>query len=87
MEDMEPGEVAAMYHEGENALIMVTSDRSIPDVDRCAAVNRLLSRVKAQPGAPTLPTTTPRLTVIPGSVPAVGVFFPHLGQQVTSAAG
>ena len=43
MEDMEAGEVAAMYEEDGDAIILVA--RGLPDDQRCAAVNRLLARL------------------------------------------
>lgn len=46
MEDMEDGEVAAMYQVGEDAVIMVS--RSYPDDVRCNAVNDLLASIRAQ---------------------------------------
>jgi hypothetical protein len=45
MEDMQDGEIAAMYEEGGDAVILVARD--LPDDMRCAAVNRLLARVTA----------------------------------------
>lgn len=46
MEDMGPGEIAAMYEEDGDAVIMVA--RHLPDDLRCDAVNRLLARVSAR---------------------------------------
>lgn len=46
MEDMGPGEVAAMYEEGGDAVIMVA--RHLPDDQRCEAVNNLLARVNVR---------------------------------------
>lgn len=46
MEELDAGEVAAMYQEGEHAIIMVS--RALPDDVRCGAVNDLLSQIKAQ---------------------------------------
>lgn len=46
MEDLKAGEVAAMYQEGEDAVIMVS--RNYPDDERCRAVNDLLASVRAQ---------------------------------------
>jgi hypothetical protein len=45
MEDMLDGEIAAMYEEDGDAVILVA--RELPDDVRCAAVNRLLARVTA----------------------------------------
>lgn len=44
MGDMDPGEVAAMYEDGGDAVILVA--RGLSDDQRCEAVNRLLARVK-----------------------------------------
>lgn len=46
MEDMEAGEVAAMYEEDGNAVILVA--RHLPDDQRCAAVNSLLTRLSVR---------------------------------------
>lgn len=46
MEDMGPGEVAAMYEENGDAVILVARD--LPDDQRCDAVNRLLSRLSVR---------------------------------------
>lgn len=83
MEDMEPGEVAAMWQDGEDAIILVTSDRSIPDDERCAAVNRMLAKLKLQPGTP---ATAPVMRLV-GSAAVLSVLLPHLSQQMTSPAG
>lgn len=56
MEDLVVGEVAAMYQEGEDAVILVS--RALPDDIRCAAVNDLLASIKAQH-----PVGLPRLLV------------------------
>ena len=81
MEEMEAGEVAAMYQDGEDAVIMVTLDRSIPDAERCEAVNRLLAQIRLEKQP-----RQPWLRVVAGS--AVAAFFlAHLGQQVTGATG
>lgn len=45
MEELPKGEVAAMYQEGEDAIILVS--RSLPDDARCQAVNDLLASVRA----------------------------------------
>lgn len=45
MEDLPKGEVAAMYQEGEDAIILVS--RTEPDDARCRAVNDLLASVRA----------------------------------------
>jgi ribosomal protein L34E len=45
MEELATGEIAAMYQEGEDAVIMVS--RSHPDDVRCKAVNDLLASVRA----------------------------------------
>ena len=47
MEDLPAGEVAALYQEGEDAVILVS--RALPDDLRCGAVNELLSTVRAKP--------------------------------------
>lgn len=62
MEDMEAGEVAAMYEEGGSAIILVA--RHLPDDQRCAAVNELLSHVDVRLS----PYRFPRL--LPPSPPA-----------------
>ena len=46
MEDLEPGEVAAMYEENGDAIIFVARD--LPDDQRCQAVNRLLARLNVR---------------------------------------
>lgn len=46
MEELPKGEVAAMYQEGEDAVILVS--RAYPDDVRCTAVNDLLASVRAQ---------------------------------------
>lgn len=56
MEDMPKGEVAALYQEGEDAVIMVSRD--YPDDVRCNAVNDLLASIRAQH-----PVALPRLLV------------------------
>jgi hypothetical protein len=84
MEELEPGEVAAMYQEGEDALIMVTLDRSVPDVERCAAVNRFLGQLKLQPS----PAARPGLRLVGRSAVVVdGGLLPHLSEQVACATG
>lgn len=50
MEDMQHGEVAAMYQHGEDAVILVS--RALPDDVRCQAVNDLLAGVQAQAPLP-----------------------------------
>lgn len=45
MEDMPAGEVAAMYQDGGDAVVMVS--RALPDDVRCRAVNDLLATVEA----------------------------------------
>lgn len=87
MEDMEAGEVAVMWQEGENALIMVTSDRSIPDTERCAAVNRLMQHLKLQPGTRAATVAAPTLRVVSSSAAAVCLFLPHLSQQMAGPPG
>lgn len=47
MEDMKPGEVAAMYQEGDDSLILVSRD--LTDDVRASAVNELLMRIKTAP--------------------------------------
>lgn len=46
MEDMKAGEVAALYEEAGDAIIMVA--RHLPDDQRCEAVNRLLARINVR---------------------------------------
>lgn len=46
MEDMAPHEVAMMYQQGEDAIIMIS--RHLSDDVRCQAVNDLLGRVQAR---------------------------------------
>lgn len=46
MEDMNDGEVAAMYQHGQDAVILVS--RALPDDVRCEAVNDLLAGVRAE---------------------------------------
>ena len=41
MEELEPGEVAAMYEEGGRAVVLIA--RGLTDDERCDAVNRLLA--------------------------------------------
>ena len=43
MEDMEPDEVAVMYVENGDAIVLIA--RHLSDDQRCEAVNRLLSRI------------------------------------------
>lgn len=88
MEDMPAGEIAAMYCEGEDAIILVS--RNGPDDERCAAINKLLGRLAVQPP----PVTALRLihggavkVTGSGSVAALGGFLTHLSEQVTSPAG
>lgn len=74
MEDMPVGEIAAMYQEGNDAVILVS--RSLDDDTRARAVNRLLRRLTSP--API------RLVRSVGSV-AVLLLLAHLGQKMTSA--
>jgi hypothetical protein len=76
MEDMESGEVAALYRSGEDAVILVSRDLS--DDVRVCAVNRLLAAVRAIPAPPLRAVS---------SVAGVALFLAHLGQQVASPAG
>lgn len=46
MEDLPKGEVAAMYQEGDDAIVMVSRD--YPDDVRCNAVNDLLATLRAK---------------------------------------
>ena len=78
MEDMQDGEVAAMYREGEDALILVA--RHLPDDVRCEAVNRLLATVAAAPLGRLRPLRI-------ASAVAVLTLLAHLGEQVASPAG
>lgn len=66
MEDMEPGEIAAMYEEGGDAVILIA--RHLPDDQRCQAVNNLLARVDVRLS----PYRFPRL-VPPAAQPAGNV--------------
>jgi len=50
MEDMQDGEVAAMYQHGEDAVILLS--RALSDDLRCQAVNDLLAGVRAQAPLP-----------------------------------
>lgn len=76
MEDMPVGEIAAMYQEGEDAVIMIS--RELDDDTRCDAVNRLLGKIAAKPHSPV------RLVRSVSSV-AVLLFFAHLCQQMAGA--
>lgn len=76
MEDMPAGEVAAMYEEDGDAIILVA--RHLPDDQRCDAVNRLLARltVRVSPWAfprPVLHAAPPEGTApaAPGSPAAL----------------
>ena len=78
MEDMQDGEVAAMFRQGEDALILVARD--LPDDVRCDAVNRLLATVKAEPPGRLRPLR------IASAVAALSLLA-HLGEQIASPAG
>jgi len=76
MEDMEPGEVAAMYEDDGDAVILVARD--LPDDARCAAVNRLLAGVRTAQRPPV------RWLASVGSVAAL--LLTHFGQQIPGSA-
>ena len=78
MEDMQDGEIAAMFRNGSDAVILVARD--LPDDVRCAAVNRLLSKVEANPPAGLRPRRI-------ASAVAVLTLLAHLGEQMASPAG
>lgn len=78
MEDMADGEIAAMYQEGNDAVILVS--RSLDDDTRARAVNRLLRRLTSPAPAPI------RLVRSVGSV-AVLLLLAHLGQKMTRTTG
>lgn len=78
MDDMQDGEVAAMYREGEDALILVA--RGLPDDVRCDAVNRLLATVAVNPPGRLRPLRI-------ASAVAVLSLLAHLGEQVAGPAG
>ena len=74
MEDMDHGEVAAMYQDGEDAVILVSRD--LCDDVRCEAVNRLLATVRAVP--------KPTLRAVSSVAALVPLLLAHLSQQVAS---
>ena len=77
MEDMAHGEVAALYQDGEDAVVMVARDLS--DDVRCDAINRLLATVRAVPA--------PMVRAVSSVAGLVALLLPHLGKQVTGPAG
>jgi len=68
MEDMEPGEVAAMYEEDGDAVILIA--RHLSDDQRCEAVNNLLARVDVRLSPYRFPRLVPRAAQPAGNVPA-----------------
>lgn len=77
MEDMDQGEVAALYQDGEDAVILVSRDLS--DDVRVCAVNRLLATARALPA--------PTVRAVSSVAGLATLLFTHLGQQVASPAG
>lgn len=77
MEDMDHGEVAALYQDGEDAVILVSRD--LCDDVRCDAVNRLLATVRAMP--------RPAVSAVASVAALVPLLLAHLGEQVASPAG
>jgi hypothetical protein len=73
MEDMPADEVAVLYQEGNDAVILIS--RELTDDQRCAAVNKLLNRlnVRVSPGRFPVPVAAPPRAVVPGGpgTPAV----------------
>ena len=54
MEDgLEDGELAVMYQEGDDAIILISRHGS--DDDRCKAVNRLIALHLSPPAVPAVP--------------------------------
>jgi hypothetical protein len=79
MDDMQEGEVAAIYQDGEDAVILVAT--GLPDDQRCEAVNRLLAKlcIKAEPAVRLVTGSA-----VAGSAVASLLLFTHLLQQVAS---
>lgn len=77
MEDMEHGEVAALYQDGEDAVILVS--RGLCDDVRCEAVNRLLATIRAVP--------RPTVRAVASVAALVPLLLTHLSEQIASPAG
>jgi hypothetical protein len=60
MEDMPADEVAVLYQEGNDAVILISRD--LTDDQRCAAVNKLLNRlnVRVSPSRFPVPLAAPQ---------------------------
>lgn len=58
MEDMEHGEIAALFEEGNDAIVFVS--RHLDDDTRCDAVNRLLARLSVRLSPRQFPKHVPR---------------------------
>ena len=69
MEDMEPGEVAAMYEENGDAIVLIA--RHLSDEQRCEAVNRLLARLSVRVSPWAFPRTVPHAAQQEGTEPGV----------------
>lgn len=78
MEDMADGEIAAMYQEGNDAVILVS--RTLDDDTRARAVNRLLGRL-------TFTAPSPMRLVRSVSGVAMLLLLAHLGEEIAGAAG
>ena len=74
---MTDNEVAAIYQEGEDAVILVR--RGLPDDQRVCAMNALLARLKVK--------AEPIVTLVAGSAVASLLLVAHLLQQVASPPG
>ena len=77
MEDMDNGEVAAMYQDGEDAVILVS--RRLSDDVRCDAVNRLLATIRAMPA--------PVVRAVSSVAGIAALLLAHLSEQVSGPAG
>jgi hypothetical protein len=66
MEEMEAGEVAALYEEGGDAIVLV--NKKVPATVRCEAVNRMLDRMAVRVSSyrfPSAPPSAPRAGTVP----------------------
>ena len=77
MEDMDHGEVAAMYQEGEDAVILVA--RHLCDDVRADTLNRLLATVRVVPA--------PVVRAVSSVAGVAALLLAHLGQEVASPTG
>ena len=77
MDDMDHGEVAALFQDGEDAVVMVS--RHLSDDVRCDAVNRLLATIRAVPA--------PVVRAVSSVAGLAALLLAHLGQEVASPAG